>query len=216
MDSNIISSILKHKTAPNLFLMLMIFLGLFAAKQLNTQFFPNYSIDYISISIKWIGASTKDIEDSIIKPLESKVRYLDKVKSTRSTARQGQADVILEYVTNTDMKNALTEVEREINAISTFPQDSETPVIKVITPFEQIGLVLINGTSNEIQLKKIASDLRDKLLNKGIDKIEIDGFRKQIIYIDLDPISLLSNKLDPEEVALRIKPETVHPITPAP
>ncbi len=207
MDSNIISSILKHKTAPNLFLMLMIFLGLFAAKQLNTQFFPNYSIDYISITIKWTGASTKDIEDSIIKPLESKVRYLDKVKSTRSTARQGQANVILEYVTNTDMKNALIEVEREINAISTFPQDSETPVIKLITPYEQIGLVLINGTSNEIQLKKIASDLRDKLLNKGIDKIEIDGFRKQIIYIDLDPISLLSNKLDPEEVALRVKPE---------
>ena len=39
MSLNIISRILNHKTAPNLFLMLMIFLGLFAAKQLNTQFF---------------------------------------------------------------------------------------------------------------------------------------------------------------------------------
>ena len=62
--------------------------------------------------------------------------------------------------------------------------------------------MLINGTSNENQLKKIASSLRDQLLNNGIDKIEIDGYRKQIIYIDLDPISLLSNKLDPEEVAI--------------
>ena len=67
--------------------------------------------------------------------------------------------------------------------------------------------MLINGTSNENQLKKIASSLRDQLLNNGIDKIEIDGYRKQIIYIDLDPISLLSNKLDPEEVAMRVKPE---------
>ncbi|GIS17520.1 MAG: hypothetical protein CM15mP118_3990 [Alphaproteobacteria bacterium] len=149
----------------------------------------------------------KDIEDSIIKPLENKVRYLDKVKSTRSTAREGLADVILEYETGTDMKNALNEVEREVNAITTFPEESDVPVIKLITPFEQIGLVLINGTSNENQLKKIASSLRDQLLNNGIDKIEIDGYRKQIIYIDLDPISLLSNKLDPEEVAMRIKPE---------
>ncbi|MDA9708160.1 efflux RND transporter permease subunit [Alphaproteobacteria bacterium] len=207
MSLNIISRILNHKTAPNLFLMLMIFLGLFAAKQLNTQFFPNYSIDYISISIKWSGASTKDIEDSIIKPLENKVRYLDKVKSTRSTAREGLADVILEYETGTDMKNALNEVEREVNAITTFPEESDVPVIKLITPYEQIGLVLINGNSNENQLKKIAASLRDQLLNNGIDKIEIDGYRKQIIYIDLDPISLLSNKLDPEEVAMRIKPE---------
>ncbi len=115
--------------------------------------------------------------------------------------------MILEYENGTDMKNALNEVEREVNAISTFPQESDTPVIKLITPFEQIGLVLINGTSNENQLKEIAGSLRDQLLNNGIDKIEIDGYRKQIIYIDLDPISLLSNKLDPEEVAIRIKPE---------
>ena len=115
--------------------------------------------------------------------------------------------MILEYENGTDMKTALNEVEREVNAISTFPQESDIPVIKLITPFEQIGLVLINGTSNENQLKEIAGSLRDQLLNNGIDKIEIDGYRKQIIYIDLDPISLLSNKLDPEEVAIRIKPE---------
>ena len=149
MSLNIISRILSHKTAPNLFLLLMIFVGLFAAKQLNTQFFPNYSIDYISISIKWSGANTRDIEESIIKPLENKVRYLDKVKSTRATAREGLADVILEYETGTDMKNALNDVEREVNSIVTFPQDSEVPVIKLINPFEQIGLVLINGTANE-------------------------------------------------------------------
>ena len=207
MNSNIISRILKHKTAPNLFLMLMILLGVFAAKQLNTQFFPNYSIDYISINIKWQGANTRDIEESLIKPLENKVRYLDKVKSTRSTAKEGVADVLLEFESGADMKNALNEVEREVNTISTFPKEADTPVIKLISPYEQIGLVLITGVSNEIQLKKVANNLRDKLLNRGIDKIEIDGFRKQVIYIDLDPISLLSNKLDPEEVALRIKTE---------
>ena len=102
------------------------------------------------------------------------------------------------------MKNALNEVERG-KCNQYFASRSDNVVIKLITPFEQIGLVLINGTSNEIQLK-IASTLRDQLLNNGIDKIEIDGYRKQIIYIDLDPISLLSNKLD-EEVAKRVKPE---------
>ena len=63
--------------------------------------------------------------------------------------------MILEYETGTDMKNALNEVEREVNAITTFPEESDVPVIKLITPFEQIGLVLINGTSNENQLKKL-------------------------------------------------------------
>ncbi|MAJ24134.1 MAG: hypothetical protein CMP36_01340, partial [Rickettsiales bacterium] len=206
MNINLISSILNHKTASNLFLMLMVLLGLFSAKLLNTQFFPNYSIDYVSISINWSGASTKDIEESLIKPIEGKVRYLDRVKNTRSTAREGVADILLEFESGTDMKSSLADVEREIKSITSFPLESEAPVIKLITPYEQIGLILISGF-NELELKKISGLLRDELLNNGIDKIEIDGLRKQVIYVDLDPISLLSNRLDPEEVAIKIKPE---------
>ena len=42
MQTNFISRILKHKTAANLFLILMFILGLYSSKELNTQFFPNY------------------------------------------------------------------------------------------------------------------------------------------------------------------------------
>ena len=136
MNINLISSILNHKTASNLFLMLMVLLGLFSAKLLNTQFFPNYSIDYVSISINWSGASTKDIEESLIKPIEGKVRYLDRVKNTRSTAREGVADILLEFESGTDMKSSLADVEREIKSITSFPLESEAPVIKLITPYE--------------------------------------------------------------------------------
>ena len=70
MQANFISRILKHKTAANLFLILMFILGLYSSKELNTQFFPNYSIDYITINVEWPGASPRDIEESIIKPIE--------------------------------------------------------------------------------------------------------------------------------------------------
>ena len=81
MQTNFISRILKHKTAANLFLILMFILGLYSSKELNTQFFPNYSIDYITVNMNWVGASPVDIEESLIKPIEEKVRYLDKVKN---------------------------------------------------------------------------------------------------------------------------------------
>ena len=69
-------------------LVVMIILGFYSSKVLNTQFFPNYSIDYITVNVEWPGASPKDIESSIIKPIEEKVRYIDKVKNTKSTATQ--------------------------------------------------------------------------------------------------------------------------------
>ena len=208
MQNNLISRILKHKTAANLFLILMLILGLYSSKELNTQFFPNYSIDYITVNMNWVGASPADIEESLIKPIEEKVRYIDRVKNTKSTAVEGNARVLLEFEVGTDMKRALSDVEREVNTISAFPKNSELPEVKLIIPYEQIGLVLINGETSELALKKKAKALREELLNNGLDKIEIDGIRNQIIYVDLDPLYLLSNKLDPENIANKIRQET--------
>ena len=104
MKNSFLKSLLDHKTAPNLFLLLMIILGLYSSKVLNTQFFPNYSIDYISISVEWPGASPKDIEESIIKPVEEKVRYINKVKNTKSSAKDSFASILLEFRSNTDMQ----------------------------------------------------------------------------------------------------------------
>ena len=90
---SLISKILEHKTAANLFLMLMLILGLYSSKVLNTQFFPTYSVDYITISTEWLGSSPEDIEESIIKPIEEKVRYIDRVKNTKSTAKENLANI---------------------------------------------------------------------------------------------------------------------------
>ena len=207
MTNNLIAKILKHRTAANLFLMLMIILGIYSSKVLNTQFFPNYSIDYISINVEWPGASPTDIEESIIKPIENKVRYIDNIKNTKSTAKENLARVLLEFEADTDMKRALSDVERDIQTIVAFPEDAKKPDISQIIPYEQIGLVLIKGTATEYQLKKITKELRQTLLDRGIDKIEIDGVRQQMIYVDLDPLSLFANHLDVEDIAKKIRQE---------
>ena len=205
MKNNFIFKTLNHKTAANLFLMLMVILGVYSSKELNTQFFPNYSIDYVTVNMNWSGSSPKDIEESLIKPIEEKVRYIDKVKNVKSTARQGNASVLLELEAGADMKRALSDVDREVNSITFFPLEAESPEIKLIIPYEQIGLILVEGKVGETEIKKVAKSLREELLEKGIDKIEIDGIRNQVIYIDLDPIAVLSNKLDLEKIASNIK-----------
>jgi len=208
MKNNLILSILKHKTAPNLFLILMIILGLFASRMLNTQFFPNYSVDYITISIDWAGASPLDVEESLIKPIEEKVRYIDGVKKTKSTAKDNIGSLLLEFEAGTDMKRALSDVERLIQSITTLPDEAKSPEIKVFVPYEQIGLVLVTGKQSDYLLKKTVRKLRQDLLTNGIDKVEIDGIRNQVIYVDIDPISLFAKNLDVEDISKDIEIES--------
>ncbi len=200
MHKGIFHRLLEHKTAANLFLFLMVILGFYSSKVLNTQFFPTYSIDYITVSVEWPGASPKDIEKSIVKPIEEKVRYIDKVKNTKSTAKEGIATILLEFKTDADMQKALIDVDRSIKTITNLPEGSKKPESKVIIPYEQIGLVLISGKVSEVQLKVIAREIKQKLLDKGLDKVDIDGLRKQVIYIDVDPIEMFSNKLDINDI----------------
>ncbi len=208
MKNNLILSILKHKTAPNLFLILMIILGLFASRMLNTQFFPNYSVDYVTISIDWAGASSLDVEESLIKPIEEKVRYIDGVKKTKSTAKDSIGSLLLEFESGTDMKRALSDVERLIQSITTLPEEAKSPEIKVFVPYEQIGLVLVTGKQSDYLLKKTVRKLRQDLLANGIDKVEIDGIRNQVIYVDIDPVSLFAKKLDVEDISKDIEIES--------
>ena len=167
MKNNLILSILKHKTAPNLFLILMIILGLFASRMLNTQFFPNYSVDYITISIDWAGASPLDVEESLIKPIEEKVRYIDGVKKTKSTAKDNIGSLLLEFEAGTDMKRALSDVERLIQSITTLPDEAKSPEIKVFVPYEQIGLVLVTGKQSDYLLKKTVRKLLEVVFIYG-------------------------------------------------
>ena len=85
--------------------------------------------------------------------MEEKVRYINKVKYTKSTAKEGIANILLEFKSNTDMQRALSDVERAINSINNLPEDAKEPESKVIIPYEQIGLILITGEVSRVQIK---------------------------------------------------------------
>ena len=67
---NILGAFASHPTAANLLMVLMLVVGLISLGRLNTQFFPDFGIDIITVSITWSGASAEDVESNIIKALE--------------------------------------------------------------------------------------------------------------------------------------------------
>ena len=60
----------RHRNAGNLLMVLAIAIGWVALGRLNTQFFPNFQIDEIYISVNWSGASADDVDRSIAGVIE--------------------------------------------------------------------------------------------------------------------------------------------------
>ena len=62
----LIGLFVRHPTAANLLMALMIIGGLFALDRMNTQFFPDFGIDVVAVSVEWPGASAEDVDANIV------------------------------------------------------------------------------------------------------------------------------------------------------
>lgn len=204
----LISLFVRHPTAANLLMMVMVIAGLYSVFKLNTQFFPTVEIPSITVSVSWPGASAADVETNILDGIEPELRFLDDVEEVRSVAREGSGTVTIEFTAQADMQKALSDVEQAINGITTLPEDSEEPVIRRITYFEGVARLVLSGPVDEQTLKAEAKRVRDGLLVAGIDKVSLNGARDEEIWIKIREADLQRLNITLADIAGRIREDT--------
>ena len=194
----------RHPTAAHLLMGLIILVGVFALNRLNVQFFPDFGIDQFTVSVEWPGASAADIDATIVQAIEPEVRFLDGVKRVISSSVEGRALVGVEFYAGTDMQGALSNVETGVGQVTTLPEDSLKPVIRRVVRYDTIAKLIISGPYSEAALKAIAKRIRDGLLNRGIQKVDLFGARDEEIWVEIKPETLLRLDLKLSDVATRI------------
>ncbi|MEM7653446.1 MAG: efflux RND transporter permease subunit, partial [Pseudomonadota bacterium] len=180
----------RHPTAANLVMVLMIVAGLFSLTRINTQFFPDFGFEVITISVTWSGATAEDVDANVIQAIEPEVRFLDNIKNVNSTSYEGFAYISLEFQPESDMQRALSEVESAVAQVTTLPDEAESPIVRQFVLYETISRMVISGPYSEFALKSTAKRIRDELLNRGVDKIDLFGARDEEIIAEVDRATL--------------------------
>ena len=184
--SGLINLFVRHRNAANLVMVLMIIFGAISLSRINTQFFPKIEIPVISVTIDWSGASAEDVESNILEIIEPEIRYLDGVDRVTSRAREGIASIGIEYEAGVDLKEALREAETAVNAITTLPEDAETPSVRRSTRgFDRVARLALTGPVSEKALRFYAKKIRDDLIERGIDKTIFAGLRTRELQVDI-------------------------------
>ena len=119
----------NHRVAANLLMCLFIMAGLWGLKKLNTQFFPEFELDYISIQVPWRGASAGDVKRSITIPIEQSLTSITNIRKLTSTSMQGVASLVLELEKGSSMGTSLDKVKQQVDSIRNLPEDAERAVI---------------------------------------------------------------------------------------
>ena len=205
---SIIRIFAQHPTASNLVLALMIVCGLAATQVLNRQFFPDFGLDYVTVSIVWPGASALDVDESLVNSIEPAVRFIDGVKKVSSSSYEGLANITIEFESGHDMQLGLAEVESAVGQITTLPLDAEKPRIKRLLRYETVSKLVLSGADSERALKHYAKKVRDHLLSEGIDKIDLFGNRSEEIWVAVEPKILQKFDLTVGDISERIRDQS--------
>ena len=193
-----------HRNACNLLLALMVVSGIYGLLKLNSQFLPEFGIDRVTVAVEWPGATADDVYSNISQAIEPEVRFLDNVKRVKALAYEGLARVNIEFEPGNDMQAALSSVEAAISRIRTLPEDSKTPEISRVVRHETLMQVVLSGPYPDTSLRKFAKQLRDGLLDRGVDKVTLVGAPDEEIHVAVPSAALRRLDLTLSNIAARI------------
>ncbi len=204
----ILEFFIHHRNAHNLLMAMMILFGIFALMRLNTQFFPTVDVPAITVTVQWSGASAEDVESNILEAIEPSLRFLDALDEITSYAREGSATIRLEFEQGADMQKAQTDVETALSLIKTLPEDAEEPEVTRRVWYESVGTVSVSGPFSEVAIRAYARQIRDGLLDAGIDRVDLTGLRDREFHVAIPEWQLRRLGLSVGDVATRIRDAT--------
>jgi len=192
----------KNGVASNLLLFAMFIAGYFSFTTIVQEVFPESSLDTISVSVTYPGATPEEIEESIVQKVEEAVEAIEGVKEISATASEGRGVVNVELELGTDIARALDEVKSEVDQIQTFPDDAEEPDIRELTTRAVVLRIALFGDVDERTLKETAYRLEDAASSlPEISYVETSAVRNYEIYADVPQSRLRALGLSLPQVA---------------
>ena len=204
--NGVISWFAKNSVAANLLVAFIILAGLYSLKNLKREVFPEVDSDMISVSVDYLGAAPSEVEEGICVRVEEAIQSVDGIKKISSVAREGIGVITAELLPGSDPSRLLDDIKARVDAIDTFPEEAEKPVVQEILIRKQVVSVAIAGDVDDATLRRYGERVRDDLSAfPGITQVELENVRPYEIAIEVSQHALRKYGLSFDEVAMAVK-----------
>jgi len=157
---------------------------------LPKESFPDITVPTIFISTVNAGNSPTNIENTITKPIEKKLKSVSGIKKVTSTSLQDVSVIVVEFNTDVNADKAKMKVKDAVDEARTDLPTTLTrePMIKEIA-FSEIPIMYINiaGAYELKKLKNYAENLQDRIEGlREINEAKMVGDLSREIQVNLD------------------------------
>ena len=153
----------RNSVAANLMMAFILVSGALATTNVREESFPEIELDRINVEVPYLGAAPEEVEEAVNVRIEEAIQGIDGIKQIQSTASEGMGSVLIELDLGADARRVVDEVKSNIDAITTFPVETEKPIVREMTMRQQVVDVAISGDVDPFTLKQVAERVRDEL-----------------------------------------------------
>ena len=184
----------KKSTSVVVLTLLIIIFGTYCYRVLPRESDPDITIPNVFVSTAYRGVSPSDMETAVTIEIEKKLKGLDGLKKIQSVSSEGLSSINIEFVTGTDIDQALQDVKDKVDeSLGELPTDLDNDPYVFEVNFSEMPIVVfsISGTCGLPCLKRIADDLEDDIeAVTGVLGVDVTGGLEREIRVEVSPAKL--------------------------
>lgn len=195
----------------SMIVLFFVVLGMYSYYRIGVELLPALNTPYVTVSVKYPGASADSVEQEVVKPVEDALSSVSNVKKITSTASYERARVMLELNFDADADMAAIDATKKVEAIKNrLPDEADSPVVikRDINAKPIVELAVISQHSLADTYSMTDNTFQEVLQQAGgVSEIELHGGRDKEVAIEVDRDKMAAYKLTLDKISAAVKKE---------
>jgi multidrug efflux pump subunit AcrB len=194
-----------HSKLTPLLLVASVLLGLLAIWKLPREEEPQIIVPMSDIFVRMPGASAKEIEQRVTKPLERVLWEIPGIEYLYSTSSPGLATVIVRFKVGENEERSMVRLQEKLAAhMDVVPKGASAPLVKPrsIDDVPVLAVTLWSKRYTGYELRRVAAELQEQIKQvTGVSEVTLTGGERRQIRVLLDSEKMAARMVSPLRVA---------------
>jgi len=198
-----------HSKLTPLLLVTSVLLGAFAVWKLPREEEPQIIVPMSDVFVRMPGASPKEVEARVTKPLERLLWEIPGVEYLYSTSSPGLAMVIVRFKVGEDEERSMVRLVDKLAAhMDVVPPGASPPLVKPrsIDDVPVLAMTLWSKRYSGYELRRLAGELQEQVKQVGgVSEVTLTGGERREVRVQLDPERMAAHRLSPAAIAAAVQ-----------
>jgi len=180
-------------------------IGAFAVWKLPREEEPQIIVPMIDVFVQMPGASAREVEERVTKPMEKLLWEIPGVEYIYSTSSPGTSMAIVRFYVGQDEEKSIVRLNQKLLAnFDLIPPGASRPLVKPrsIDDVPILALTLSSKRYGDYELRRIAAQVHDTIKQvPDVSTVTLIGGQRREIRITLDPSKLAAYGISSLQVA---------------